>query len=167
MTRLFVPGRLCLFGEHSDWAGGYRDVLPDQPPGYCLVMGTDQGIHAVAEARSETFEITSNLAGLLPTILYRCPLYRFAPLAIDDLIEQLVTQHEMDRERATLVAALSGGSLPQALELEEEALVDVRNEALRIASVVVNGARYGALGGPTGQRRSPDGALAPRHRDRP
>jgi len=63
VTRLFVPGRLCLFGEHSDWAGGYRDVLPDQPPGYCLVMGTDQGIHAVAETRSETFEITSNLAG--------------------------------------------------------------------------------------------------------
>ena len=85
--------------------------------------------------------ITSNLAALLPTILSRCQIYRFAPLAIDDLIEQLVTQHEMDRERATLVAALSGGSLPQALELEEEALVDVRNEALRIASVVVNGAR--------------------------
>jgi len=21
---LFVPGRLCLFGEHSDWAGAYR-----------------------------------------------------------------------------------------------------------------------------------------------
>ena len=20
---LFVPGRLCLFGEHSDWAGSY------------------------------------------------------------------------------------------------------------------------------------------------
>ena len=21
---LFVPGRLCLFGEHSDWAGAMR-----------------------------------------------------------------------------------------------------------------------------------------------
>jgi hypothetical protein len=21
---VFVPGRLCLFGEHSDWAGQYR-----------------------------------------------------------------------------------------------------------------------------------------------
>ncbi len=95
--------------------------------------------------------ITSNLAALLPTILSRCQIYRFAPLAIDDLIEQLVTQHEMDRERATLVAALSGGSLPQALELEEEALVDVRNEALRIASVVVNGAREQDMVPPTSQ----------------
>lgn len=85
--------------------------------------------------------ITSNLAALLPTILSRCQIYRFAPLAIDDLITQLVTQHEMDRERATLLAALSGGSLPQALELEEDSLVDVRKEALRVASVVVDGAR--------------------------
>jgi len=85
--------------------------------------------------------VTSNPAALLPTILSRCQIYRFASLAIDDLIEQLVAQHEMDRERATLLAALSGGSLPNALELEEESLVDVRNEALRVASVVVDGAR--------------------------
>ena len=23
-VELFVPGRLCLMGEHSDWAGSYR-----------------------------------------------------------------------------------------------------------------------------------------------
>ena len=22
--KIFVPGRICLLGEHSDWAGGYR-----------------------------------------------------------------------------------------------------------------------------------------------
>ena len=27
--RIFVPGRICLFGEHSDWAGGYRRVNAD------------------------------------------------------------------------------------------------------------------------------------------
>ena len=26
---LFVPGRLCLFGEHSDWAGMYRTINAD------------------------------------------------------------------------------------------------------------------------------------------
>ncbi|MBK7971804.1 MAG: GHMP kinase [Deltaproteobacteria bacterium] len=51
MIELFVPGRLCLFGEHSDWAGGYRRVDPSIPPGQCLVAGTDQGIHVEAEAR--------------------------------------------------------------------------------------------------------------------
>jgi len=27
--KLFVPGRICLFGEHSDWAGGYCRINPD------------------------------------------------------------------------------------------------------------------------------------------
>jgi len=40
---LFVPGRLCLFGEHSDWAAQYG-----LHPGYCLVIGTDQGLTARA-----------------------------------------------------------------------------------------------------------------------
>ena len=26
MKKLFVPGRLCLFGEHTDWAGHYRTM---------------------------------------------------------------------------------------------------------------------------------------------
>ena len=25
---VFVPGRLCIIGEHSDWAGEYRDINP-------------------------------------------------------------------------------------------------------------------------------------------
>ncbi len=85
--------------------------------------------------------VTSNAAALLPTILSRCQVYRFAPLAIDDLTGQLVSQHGMDRERATLLAALSGGSLNKALELEDESLAEVRSEALRVAGVVVDGAR--------------------------
>ena len=27
--KIFVPGRICLFGEHSDWAGGYRRINAD------------------------------------------------------------------------------------------------------------------------------------------
>jgi DNA polymerase-3 subunit delta' len=85
--------------------------------------------------------VTSNDAALLPTILSRCQVYRFAPLAIADLTAQLISRHGMEQERATLLAALSGGSLDKALELEDESLAEVRNEALRIAGVVVDGAR--------------------------
>ena len=46
---LFVPGRLCLFGEHSDWAGMYRTVNADIVKGAAIVSGTEQGIYAVAE----------------------------------------------------------------------------------------------------------------------
>ena len=35
--KLFVPGRICLFGEHSDWAGGYRRLNADIEKGYTLI----------------------------------------------------------------------------------------------------------------------------------
>jgi galactokinase len=47
-VKLFVPGRLCLFGEHSDWAAQYGIHK-----GYCLVIGTDQGLSAEARPHDE------------------------------------------------------------------------------------------------------------------
>lgn len=44
--KIFVPGRLCLFGEHSDWAGGYRRQNPMLEKGYTLIVGTNQGLYA-------------------------------------------------------------------------------------------------------------------------
>jgi galactokinase len=60
MTTLFVPGRLCLLGEHSDWAGALRAVDPTIAPGACLITGADQGIEATV-AECPCFEITSRL----------------------------------------------------------------------------------------------------------
>jgi galactokinase len=57
---LFVPGRLCLFGEHSDWAGAYRATHPALSPGRCLVAGTDQGLQATA-GPSDAVELSSVL----------------------------------------------------------------------------------------------------------
>ena len=59
---LFVPGRLCLFGEHSDWAGGWRRARPELAPGACLVTGTEQGLRATAARADGCFEIESRLA---------------------------------------------------------------------------------------------------------
>jgi galactokinase len=60
MVPLFVPGRLCLFGEHSDWAGAYRATHPALSPGRCLVAGTDQGLQATA-GPSDVVELSSVL----------------------------------------------------------------------------------------------------------
>ena len=57
---LFVPGRLCLFGEHSDWAGMYRTINADLVRGAALVSGTEQGIYATAE-RADRFIMTTTL----------------------------------------------------------------------------------------------------------
>jgi len=48
--QLFVPGRICLFGEHSDWAGGCRRVNAAIEPGMAIITGTNQGIHAEVQA---------------------------------------------------------------------------------------------------------------------
>lgn len=45
---LFVPGRLCLFGEHSDWAGQLRKFNSGIVPGQALVACTNEGIFATA-----------------------------------------------------------------------------------------------------------------------
>ncbi len=44
--KIFVPGRICLFGEHSDWAGGYRRINANIEKGYALIVGTNQGLYA-------------------------------------------------------------------------------------------------------------------------
>ncbi len=45
---LFVPGRLCIMGEHSDWAGRYRIVNNSIEKGYAIVTGIEEGIYASA-----------------------------------------------------------------------------------------------------------------------
>ncbi|NLF02736.1 MAG: GHMP kinase [Anaerolineales bacterium] len=57
--KLFVPGRVCLFGEHSDWAGGYRRINAAIEKGYTLITGTDQGIYAEVEPHPNALVLTS------------------------------------------------------------------------------------------------------------
>ena len=59
MIKLFVPGRLCLFGEHTDWAGHYRTMNADILPGASIVTGIEQGIYAEVE-KSPIFELYSD-----------------------------------------------------------------------------------------------------------
>ena len=58
MIKLVVPGRLCLFGEHTDWAGHYRTMNAQIAPGAAIVTGIEQGITAEVE-RSSIFEVLS------------------------------------------------------------------------------------------------------------
>ena len=40
-------GRVCLFGEHSDWAGNFRRFNSAIDPGQCIVAGTNQGLYSM------------------------------------------------------------------------------------------------------------------------
>lgn len=54
-VELHVAGRLCLFGEHSDWAAEYGIHK-----GFCLVIGTDQNLSAIVRP-SDRFVINTLL----------------------------------------------------------------------------------------------------------
>ena len=57
--KIFVPGRICLMGEHSDWAGGYRRINAEIEKGYALIAGTNQGIYADVEPHPTSLVLTS------------------------------------------------------------------------------------------------------------
>ncbi|MBN2201265.1 GHMP kinase [bacterium] len=59
--KIFVPGRICLFGEHSDWAGSYRRINADLEKGYTIITGTNQGIHAEAKPHPNRLIVSATL----------------------------------------------------------------------------------------------------------
>ncbi|NEO49856.1 MAG: galactokinase family protein, partial [Moorea sp. SIO4A3] len=80
--KLFVPGRLCLFGEHSDWAGGYRCLNPQLEKGYTLITGTNQGIYALVLSHPTELIIRTSLRVGKPTVSISVPMERSALLAV-------------------------------------------------------------------------------------
>ncbi len=42
----FVPGRLCILGEHTDWIANYRASCPHLHAGHTLVCATNEGLYA-------------------------------------------------------------------------------------------------------------------------
>ena len=59
--QLFVPGRLCLFGEHSDWAAEYRRTNPELSEGFTLIAPTNQGLYARVETHPDALVIRSTM----------------------------------------------------------------------------------------------------------
>jgi UTP-glucose-1-phosphate uridylyltransferase/mevalonate kinase len=79
--KLFVPGRICLFGEHSDWAGGYRRVNSALEKGYTLITGTNQGIYAEVRPHPGKLVLHSTMPDGRRIGPYEIPMSREALLA--------------------------------------------------------------------------------------
>jgi UTP-glucose-1-phosphate uridylyltransferase/mevalonate kinase len=58
-TEVFVPGRICLFGEHSDWAGSFTRFNADITPGMTIVCGTNQGLYARIKRHPSSLIVTT------------------------------------------------------------------------------------------------------------
>ena len=72
--KIFVPGRICLVGEHSDWAGGYRRINAQIEKGYTLITGTDQGIYAEVSPHPTSLVLTSTTPDGERTGPYEIPM---------------------------------------------------------------------------------------------
>lgn len=71
---LFIPGRVCLFGEHSDWAGGHRRTNSALAPGSVIISGTNQGMHARCRKAEGELIVRSTLPDGTVTQTYRVPM---------------------------------------------------------------------------------------------
>jgi UTP-glucose-1-phosphate uridylyltransferase/galactokinase len=71
---LFVPGRVCLFGEHSDWAGGHRRTNSALAPGVVILSGTNQGMYARCRKTEADLVVRSTLPDGRVTDTYRVPM---------------------------------------------------------------------------------------------
>lgn len=80
--KIFVPGRICLFGEHSDWAGGYRRINAEIEKGFTLITGTNQGIYAEVLQHPTSLVLTSVTQEGTHHGPFEIPMQREALLAV-------------------------------------------------------------------------------------
>jgi DNA polymerase-3 subunit delta' len=76
--------------------------------------------------------VTAKPYTLPSTIISRCRHMRFNPLTIDTVAKFLVERMDMEKKNALLLAGLSGGSIGQALELNNEDVISYRTDTLNL-----------------------------------
>lgn len=79
--KIFVPGRICLLGEHSDWAGGYRRTNAEIEKGYAIIAGTNQGIYADVQPHPDALVLHSTTPDGVRHGPYEIPMEANALLA--------------------------------------------------------------------------------------
>lgn len=99
---IFVPGRLCLFGEHSDWAGGHRRQNSEIGIGYAIVAPTNQGIYAKVKSLEK-------------------PVFHFISQPFNTSLETKLKEFEL------LKIAESGGLFSYVAGVAHEVVVNYKN----------------------------------------
>lgn len=61
--KFFVPGRVCLVGEHSDWAGGMRSSNLAVAAGHAVVACTREGLTVSATRRNDGALVLASAVG--------------------------------------------------------------------------------------------------------
>lgn len=76
--------------------------------------------------------VTAKPYTLPSTILSRCRHMRFNPLSHNAVAKYLIESENMEKQKALLLAGLSGGSIGQALELNKDDVIAYRAETMNL-----------------------------------
>ena len=111
-----------------------------------IIDNAEQIVPAAQDALLKTLEepptsttfvlVTAAPELLLPTIRSRCQRMRFGPLAPAEVAAILIARHEFTEADAHTAAAVSDGSVGQALEGSSEAFREARHAALQLLETV-------------------------------
>lgn len=113
----------------------------EAPKKACIIVEADRLNPAAGNALLKTLEeppgnallilLTSNVGGMLPTILSRCQQLHFRALS-QEVIAGHLQQEGCDEETARLAASLAGGSLKKAMAFAGESALTERTNFLEI-----------------------------------
>ena len=73
--------------------------------------------------------VTSKPFVLLPTVRSRCRRIRFGPIR-SDVLAGILERQGLDREKVSLIASTSGGSVARALEMSASHFLDLRRQMI-------------------------------------
>jgi len=113
--------------------GGWRAVIIDDAD-----KMNDHAANALLKTLEEPSAanililVSSRPYSLPATIISRCRHMRFNPLPATAVSRFLGEQRGMDRQKASLLAGLSGGSVGRALELDQEDIAAYRAEIMQL-----------------------------------
>lgn len=113
--------------------GGWRAVIIDDAD-----KMNDHAANALLKTLEEPSAanililVSSRPYSLPATIISRCRHMRFNPLPATAVSRFLGEQRGMDRQKASLLAGLSGGSIGKALELDQEDIAAYRAEIMQL-----------------------------------
>lgn len=74
--------------------------------------------------------ISTNLGGLLPTIISRCQIIKFNPLLKERLKQILNDQYGLTAEDVNFLSAVSEGRIGRALNLKNQGTIDKKNRVI-------------------------------------
>ena len=95
-------------------------------------------LKTLEEPQGETLFIltTSNIHGLLPTIISRCQLVRFRPLSTKVIEDFLIKKRGITNDEAYMASNLSEGSIGKALRMANSEKKELRNRVIDLIAKI-------------------------------